>query len=95
MIRQPYVKQFKDGVILNPITKDRPYLHIPKVPKIRQASNNSGGHKVVVVNIGKGKFMKYHVKKQLIPCVIPREGMKPKKFKVITHYIDTKQNRAV
>jgi len=77
----PYVKLFKDGKLINPITKEKPYRSFPKKQKVTQASNNSKGIGVIVVNLGKGLIMKYNSYKQLIVC---NNG----KNKCITHYVE-------
>ena len=83
-MRIPYVKKMDGDKCLNPITKDNPYLFMPIPKVVKNSKNNSKGWRVTIVNLGKGVFAKYHSYKQLIP---KGNG----KYKVITHYIDTRR----
>jgi hypothetical protein len=65
--RIPYVKVVSDitGEITNPITKTNPYLH-PRVGKINKSSrNNKKGIRLVIMNYGRGLFVKYKYVAQL------------------------------
>lgn len=90
---KPYVKLYvteKDGhkTLINPITKDRPYIHFPKAPNPKQSSNNKKGIKLLIVNIGKGVFAKYEGYDQLIPI----KGSRKKKR--IQHYVETNRRQS-
>jgi len=80
----PYVKIFKGDVLTNPITKDKPYRSLPQRQSVNNTSNNSKGGGILVVNLGKGVFVRYRSYKQLIPKA---NG----KNKVITHYVDVNE----
>jgi len=64
----PYRKEYKDGILVNPITKDKPYIQVVSQKdndKIRK-SNNRKGNGLVVARIGRLTFAKYRVIKQNI-----------------------------
>jgi len=66
MINKPYVKEYKEGVLTNPIEKQ--YLHTEVNRSTRREGkkrmfSNKKGIQLVVVNLGRGKF--YKVKKIL------------------------------
>ena len=61
MINTPYVKEYKKGVLTNPIEKQ--YLHQGLNRSLRRDDkkrlfSNKKGLQLVVVNLGKGKFYK-------------------------------------
>ena len=89
----PYVKQYNDKKeLLNPITKDNPYLtNGPTTSQqnreFKRPRNNKKGIRLIVTNIGKGQFVKTIVKQQIIPEGISKKEpgrMTPRR--VITHY---------
>lgn len=62
-MNKPYVKQFENGVCVNPITKENPYLHrfnntSVEKREYKNNSNNKKGVRMVVTNMGKGLFCK-------------------------------------
>jgi len=64
----PYVKEYKNGILVNPITKDKPYIQAPSQKdndKMRK-SNNSRGYGLVVAKVGVLSFAKYRIVKQNI-----------------------------
>jgi len=68
MNNQPYVKKYENGICVNPITKDNPYLQNPsnKDGKKMRLSSNGKGIELVVVKIGEMSFVKYFKVRQLI-----------------------------
>lgn len=63
---QPYVKIYENGILTNPIQKNKPYLSgaSQKEGKKLRKSNNRKGLGLVVVKIGALSFMKYRTVKQ-------------------------------
>lgn len=64
----PYRKEYKNGILVNPITKDKPYIQVPSQKdndKIRK-SNNRKGFGLVVARVGALSFAKYRIVKQNI-----------------------------
>ena len=96
MKNTPYFKLYTDDAdraLLNPITKERPYLHMyPTTEQLAKLNkkkvNNKKGFQVVIFN----KTDKSYVEHQLIPFVHVRNG-KPKKFKRIEHYVPYKRTK--
>ena len=79
----PYVKiKDSEGNVVNPITKEDPYINYFKSGKERRAEieretknpkNNKKGVRVVITNLGGGQFTKSYVRKQNIAYnVIPQ-----------------------
>jgi len=65
---EPYRKDYKNGILVNPITKDKPYIQVASQKdndKMRK-SNNRKGNGLVVARIGRLTFAKYRVIKQNI-----------------------------
>lgn len=90
---KPYVKLYRtddDGykTLINPITKDRPYISFPTKRKSKNASNNKKGIRLVVLNVGKGVFVKYEVKEQFIAI----KGSRKKKR--VLHYVETNRRQS-
>jgi len=87
----PYKKIYSDDVnriLLNPITKDKPYLTMfQTAAQIRKSekrvSNNKKGIRLALINLG-SSVEKYYVKYQLIPIKGSRY------FKRILHYAPKK-----
>lgn len=67
MKNTPYVKEHQNGIVSNPITKDKPFLVSarPDKRKVRR-SNNRKGNGLVVARIGTLAFAKYKIVKQRI-----------------------------
>lgn len=84
--RTPYVKLYSDltGELLNPITKDKPYIHPFQFPKKKNSKNNKKGCRIVIINYGKGLIVKYNVVEQTINCPCG-------KTKTIFHYVEKKR----
>ena len=62
----PYVKEYKNGIVVNPITKENPYIQTASQKdndKIRK-SNNRKGNGLVVARVGALSFAKYRIVKQ-------------------------------
>lgn len=69
----PYKKAHINGVLINAITKEEPYLHkYPSTSKVKKMlanphpKNNKRGIRLVVTNVGKGKFTKTVIFKQYV-----------------------------
>lgn len=65
----PYVKKYENGILVNPITKDKPYnsgLTTKREKKFRKLSNTQG-FRLLITRIGKFTFQKYHKQRQLTP----------------------------
>ena len=62
----PYRKEYKNGILGNPITKDKPYIQMDsqKNKSLPRKSNNRKGNGLVVARIGRLTFAKYRVIKQ-------------------------------
>ena len=86
-MNKPYVKQYDSiGNLLNPITKEQPYLHqfdstLSKRRLLKTPKNNKKGIRLIVTYIAKGIFTKYKV-----VCQKFSEANKKGK-KEINHYI--------
>ena len=64
MRNQPYVKKYENGIVVNPITKDNPYLTESRDDKRKfRKSNNRKGPGLVVSKIGILNFVKYRIHK--------------------------------
>jgi hypothetical protein len=65
---QPYVKKYENGILVNPITKESPYIQFSsqKQKALPRKSNNRKGNGLVVARIGKLTFAKYRIVKQNI-----------------------------
>lgn len=63
---EPYRKEYKDGILVNPITKDKPYIQVEsqKDKSLPRKSNNRKGNGLVVARIGRLTFAKYRIIKQ-------------------------------
>jgi hypothetical protein len=64
----PYVKIYENGVLVNPITQENPYIQGPsqKNRTKQRLTNNKKGESVSVVRIGLLSFIKYNIQKQFI-----------------------------
>jgi hypothetical protein len=63
----PYRKIYENGILVNPITKEKPYTQIASQKdgkKIRK-SNNRKGNGLVVSKVGVVDFVKYQIIKQI------------------------------
>jgi hypothetical protein len=86
-MKKPYVKIYDtQGVCINPITKENPYLHkadsmLLRKKKKKQPKNNKSGYRIVILKFGYGLISKFHAKQQLIKC---NDGT----FKTVFHYIE-------
>lgn len=82
---KPYVKEYDSkGIITNPITKEKPYLHfhnsVSKVKKdFKPTKNNKKGIRLIVTHIGGNIFTKYKQIRQRIS--------NKRESKTITHFI--------
>jgi len=65
---EPYVKKLENGVVVNPITKDKPYVQVAsqKRKALPRKSNNRKGVGLVVARVGQLTFAKYRIVKQNI-----------------------------
>lgn len=65
---EPYRKEYKDGVLVNPITKDKPYIQFEsqKEKSLPRKSNNRKGNGLVVARIGSLSFAKFRIVKQYL-----------------------------
>lgn len=65
----PYVKQYENGILVNPITKENPYIQHAgnKGEKKFRKFSNTKGFPMMLTRIGKFTFQKYHKKRQLTP----------------------------
>ena len=65
---QPYVKMYENGIVQNPITKEKPYIQVAsqKIKSAPRKSNNRKGFGLVVARIGSLTFAKYRIVKQNI-----------------------------
>ena len=90
MRNTPYVKKYDGTKLLNPITKENPYLH--EYPTVREEEsqnkavvNNKKGIRLVVTNLGKGVFMKTKIirtVKSNINKVVLRSSKMKRKYEV-------------
>ena len=69
----PYKKVHINGVLINPITKEEPYLHkYPNASRLKKLlvnphpKNNKKGCRLIITYIGEGKFTKTFITKQRI-----------------------------
>jgi len=64
----PYKKVYENGILTNPITKDKPYIQMPsqKDNDKTRKTNNRKGIGLVVAKIGPLSFAKYRIFKQKI-----------------------------
>lgn len=62
----PYVKEYKNGVLTNPITKEEPYISgaSTKQRSKMRGANNRKGNGLVVTRLGAYAFLKYTQVKQ-------------------------------
>lgn len=87
----PYVKQYNDQKeLLNPITKDKPYLTngpttSQQKREFKSPRNNKKGIRLITTNIGKGQFVKTRVTQQIIEEGLNKKDRKTPR-KVLTHY---------
>ncbi len=88
----PYRKEYENGVLKNPITKEEPYINTAMNRKARREIlnkkrefNNRKTFPLVVVGYGKGKFYKYT--KRIQTFVTKKHGCKTVS-KTITHHVD-------
>ncbi|WP_339896469.1 hypothetical protein [uncultured Algibacter sp.] len=64
MRNKPYLKKYSEnGLLINPITKEKPYLNLFRTSKskrdeLKESKNNSKSYRLVVTNLGKGLFSK-------------------------------------
>jgi hypothetical protein len=65
---EPYVKRYENGICVNPITKENPYVQLASEKQIKRQrkSTNRKGNGLVVVKIGATSFMKFRRVKQLV-----------------------------
>jgi hypothetical protein len=90
-MNEPYVQSYEEnGVLLNPITKENPYLHQnenrkqrrKELQKFRFHGNGKNYHLTVV------KTAKYVRSKQVVFCRDKKTGKLTGKRKVIEHYLN-------
>ena len=70
-----YVKKFdENGIVTNPITKNRPFLNSGDNRKTRRfnqrKSNNRKGDGQVIAQIGVTSFVRYRIVKQHVPGAV-------------------------
>jgi len=84
MNTKSYKKEIVNGVLMNPITKENPYLVSERTRggKKSRKSNNTQGTRLFVSKIGVFSFIKQKVKHQLVKSNKPR-----KQFDLIVHTI--------
>lgn len=60
MKNTPYVKEYQNGIVINPITKDKPFLVSARPDKRKvRLSGNGKGIGLIVAKIGSTSFVKY------------------------------------
>ena len=61
-----YVKIYENGILTNPITKEKPFIVQSRADRRKaRRSNNRKGFGTIVVKVGPLSFMRYKIIKQI------------------------------
>jgi hypothetical protein len=77
-MNKPYRKVHVDGFLINPVTKESPYVNTSPNRSSRRkrnvVKNNSAGARINIIPLGYGKFMKYTLKRFMVGGWLASKG---------------------